>query len=371
MPLTAVFLFSGEEIKELGSRIREQENQLLAIEEQIDRLYSSLKALSRREEKLQKSLHFTEEEIRRNRIRLSETRGEIEKLRAQIEASREFIKEEQLQKSRHSRDLDKLLRKCYYEFRRKSAGNWPGALASGSRDRFYILGCVVKAPAADYVTSTEHIEKTFKETESLKMKNNELKQLKGKLVRVQEDNINKRKSQLAVLEEIRGSQEKRKREIEDMESEKENLRELIESLQYRAENLQRLRQLGQDFSSARGVLSWPVKGDVVSEFGRQKHPRLDTYIYNRGIEIDVPFSSEVRSVAPGEVVYASPFRALGNMVVIDHGNNYYTIYGTLDSINTREGREIDALEPVGKVKGSLYFELGRGSEPQDPLLWLK
>ena len=82
-------------------------------------------------------------------------------------------------------------------------------------------------------------------------------------------------------------------------------------------------------------------------------------------------SQKVKAVGAGEVVYADSFDGMSRMVVIDHGKDYYTIYGKLKKIEVEAGNEIDPMKILGYVSSEgLYFELGRGAQPENPLEWL-
>ncbi|VAX28159.1 Murein hydrolase activator EnvC [hydrothermal vent metagenome] len=132
------------------------------------------------------------------------------------------------------------------------------------------------------------------------------------------------------------------------------------------------------FSAARGKLRWPNDGKLVSRFGRQKHPRFNEMIYRKGIEITPGQGGEVRSIFGGEVVYADWFRGYGMMVMIDHGENYYSLYAHLAQLLVGVGDEVKKDHIVGEVGGTglsdgsnLYFEIRHQGKPTNPVSWLQ
>ncbi len=132
------------------------------------------------------------------------------------------------------------------------------------------------------------------------------------------------------------------------------------------------------FSAARGKLRWPNDGRLVSRFGRQKHPRFNEMIYRKGIEITPGQGGEVRSIFGGEVVYADWFRGYGMMVMIDHGENYYSLYAHLAQLLVGVGDEVKKDHIVGEVGGTglsdgsnLYFEIRHQGKPTNPVSWLQ
>ncbi|NOY83211.1 MAG: peptidoglycan DD-metalloendopeptidase family protein [Nitrospirae bacterium] len=132
------------------------------------------------------------------------------------------------------------------------------------------------------------------------------------------------------------------------------------------------------FSAARGKLRWPNDGKLVSRFGRQKHPRFNEMIYRKGIEITPGQGGEVRSIFGGEIVYADWFRGYGMMVMIDHGENYYSLYAHLAQLLVGVGDEVKKDHIVGEVGGTglsdgsnLYFEIRHQGKPTNPVSWLQ
>ena len=127
----------------------------------------------------------------------------------------------------------------------------------------------------------------------------------------------------------------------------------------------------------RGALLWPADGDLVGFFGRQKHPTFDTYVRKKGIEIAAREGSAIRAVSGGEVVYADWLRGYGLVVILDHGNNYFTFYAHASGLSVKEGETVARGAVLGKTGSSgltnrslLYFELRKGTKPVNPLRWL-
>ncbi len=127
----------------------------------------------------------------------------------------------------------------------------------------------------------------------------------------------------------------------------------------------------------RGALLWPADGDLVGVFGRQKHPTFDTYVRKKGIEIASKEGSAIRAVSGGDVVYADWLRGYGLVVIMDHGNNYFTFYAHASKLLVKEGDRVAKGAVLGETGSSglinrsiLYFELRKGTKPVNPLGWL-
>lgn len=127
----------------------------------------------------------------------------------------------------------------------------------------------------------------------------------------------------------------------------------------------------------RHSLPWPVQeGRVVGLFGKQQVPELGTWIIRQGIRVDAPAGSPVRPVKAGRVIFSGPFRSYGSVLIVDHGNAFYTIYGLLGETRRRKGDKVrpgDVLAAVGapSAEGAFYFEMRQSGDALDPLEWLQ
>ncbi len=132
------------------------------------------------------------------------------------------------------------------------------------------------------------------------------------------------------------------------------------------------------FGALRGRLLWPADGRVVGEYGPQVNPRFGTKTFRNGIDIEAVEGTAIVVVYPGHVVYTGWFRGYGNLIIVDHGNEYYTLYAHAADIKVAEGEEVRQGQAIGTVgdTGSLqgprlYFEVRYEGKPQDPAQWLR
>jgi len=132
------------------------------------------------------------------------------------------------------------------------------------------------------------------------------------------------------------------------------------------------------FSIQKGRLIPPVAGEVISRFGIKRSGDYKSFTFQSGIDIRGEQGEPVRSVFKGNIVYAEWLKGYGNMVIIDHGENYYTLYAHLNEMFRKKGDTVDTGEVIatmgdtGSLKGvCLHFELRHHGKPVDPLEWLK
>jgi septal ring factor EnvC (AmiA/AmiB activator) len=126
----------------------------------------------------------------------------------------------------------------------------------------------------------------------------------------------------------------------------------------------------------RGALEWPAAGRVAGRFG-EGSTRVGGSTVRNGIEIAATEGSPVTAVHGGTVAYAEPFSGFGNVVIIDHGRETYSLYGYLASTSVERGQGVEAGAELGRVGSApagpptLYFEIRVDGRSVDPVQWLK
>jgi murein hydrolase activator len=125
-----------------------------------------------------------------------------------------------------------------------------------------------------------------------------------------------------------------------------------------------------------GALPWPAEGVLSARFGPRAQGVAGPTVRN-GIELSLPEGLPVHAVHEGTVAYADLFTGYGTLVIVDHGDKTYSLYGHLGSAAVHKGDRVDASTTVGLAgrnpsgNPSLYFELRVDGKPVDPVQWLK
>ena len=151
-------------------------------------------------------------------------------------------------------------------------------------------------------------------------------------------------------------------------------RDRLESLIAELARAKRPVQGGLDVAAREGGLAWPVQGRLVRRFGE---PRAGGRLRWQGVMFEAPAGSEVRAVAPGVVVFSDWLRGFGMLAIVDHGDGWMTLYGSVDAIYKHRGDPVEVDEVIatvgqsgGETEVGLYFEVRHNEVPKDPLAWL-
>lgn len=227
---------------------------------------------------------------------------------------------------------------------------------------------------------------TIKEKEIFTKNKNALEQRKKEYDKLYEETsrkikslINERVQQGKFLTKVREEKKLTQGILKELSEADAQLQNLIAKIQKEIGNIKELDKLfSEDFANLKGRLPWPVAGEVVSSYGKVKHPKFNAYIINNGIEISSAGGTAVKSVAAGIVIYADWFKGYGQLVILEHGGGYSSLYGHLGEVYVKPGDKVECGFTIGEVgtagsfsgKG-LYFEIRKASIAVNPVNWLK
>lgn len=134
----------------------------------------------------------------------------------------------------------------------------------------------------------------------------------------------------------------------------------------------------KSFDRQKGQLLTPVKGEIISNFGTKRKGDYNAFTFQSGIDIKAERGAPVKNVFNGEVIFAQWLKGYGNLMIINHGNNYDTLYAHVEELYKKKGERVDTGEIIGtagdtgSMKGPcLHFEVRHHGKPVDPLKWLK
>lgn len=184
-----------------------------------------------------------------------------------------------------------------------------------------------------------------------------------------------RQRQRVLVTRLEREAERSSSRLVELEEKARRLENLLELLFSRASG----EVAGADIRQYRGVLPWPVTGPVISAYGRQRSDRFATYTMNNGIRIGTAENAPVRAIFPGTVIFSRWFRGYGNLVIVDHGNRVFSLYGNTRMSTVRQGEKVAAGQVIAtaadgeaeELAPHVYFEIRDDNRPVDPTAWIR
>lgn len=222
----------------------------------------------------------------------------------------------------------------------------------------------------------DEVDKLHGQLSLLNRKHNTLVSEKSKLQKDKQEIETEVKASRVKLVTIQDRKAEYEKDLKRLESSSAALKGLIESYEKKRSS-ERVVSSGTGFGKEKGRLTWPIAGDVMSRFGKQKHPEFDAYIFKKGIEIAAVNGKNVKAVYNGIVAYADWLQGYGLMTIIDHGNSYYSIYGHASKLFVAKGSKVKEGQVIAVAgsgnssdKDGIYFEIRQNGQAIDPLPWL-
>ncbi len=216
--------------------------------------------------------------------------------------------------------------------------------------------------------------------EQLKEDERELQALKEQTEKKQAEIRKDRLQKGRLLDSVRGEKRIHLAAIKELETASAQLQTLLNRLEREIREKAKAEVFipaGKGFGTFRGKLAFPVEGRILSTFGKNENPKFNTFTVQKGIEIEAAIGAEIRAVYDGRVLYSDWFKGYGKILIIDHGEGYYTLSGHASALLKNVGEEVRGGDGValvgdtGSLKGPcLYFEIRQRGKPLDPLEWL-
>ncbi|MFH1604696.1 MAG: peptidoglycan DD-metalloendopeptidase family protein [Pseudomonadota bacterium] len=214
-------------------------------------------------------------------------------------------------------------------------------------------------------------------------KSAELAELEARQREGRNELLSQRSERRKVLSRLAKQIRSQRREITSLRRDEARLSHLVDELAKAispdgtGRRNDKLPESGRDartFAALKGKLRLPTRGELINRFGA---PRRDSGLNWKGVFIRGASGQEVRAVAVGRVVFADWLRGFGNLMIIDHGHSYLTIYGNNEALLKQVGDSVktgDTVATVGNSGGNpdsgLYFEIRHQGKAFDPLSWV-
>ena len=357
--------------------VSEFEQRLTRINGQIKDLKSRLEAEARKETSILSSLarinlnkSIVERELAAQNVELERGRAELAAIQANIRTLRSGIERERVSMERTLVTLYKFGRVDFFQFLLRARDIETYAAES---KHLSLLARGQDEIVAGYLATLEELRAAESALES-KQADLAVMARAAKLKR-QELETEARKN-ATMVREIRQNRTTYQQTLQELSESAEELQKLMDKI---ISQEWVLPAAWVPLYERRGRLPWPIEGPVITAFGFEKNPNFNTVVMNKGVEISPgQGKSLILAVHPGKVVYADYFQGYGNLLIVDHGMTYYTLYGHCSEFLAAVGEMVRAGQPLavvgdtGSLKGEcLYFELRYKTKALDPLQWLK
>ncbi len=358
-----IFLFAQESIESTRRELEKTQEQLRTVQDKIDALDKQEKGVLNRIDAYDEKINLTKKYIRELNRAQQAKKNEIITVTSQIKSTQGQIIARQS-------DLEKLLVNYYKEERTLPVELF---LSNKSIADVYKKFIYLRIIAQDRENLIKQFRVMKQDLESQQAQliaaNLQLVQYKQKREDEQSDLKVSQSMEAKILDKVRTQ----KSQSQTMEDELKTAAAKLENLITQLEQQRRVRKLAPGthyLEIMKGKLPWPYYGTVVARFGTKQDPKYNTKIRNSGIDIQTPKGADIKAIAQGRVVYADRFMGYGNMVILDHGDGYYSLYSNLSDMSASVGANIEQGEIVGSSTAILHFELRSEGKPVDPLLWL-
>ncbi len=341
------------QIKKIEKELKNIRKTKINLEEYLDRLEFGLKDIESNINKINTKIYFIRKRIKNIEYNINTTKKEIERISNLLSEYLYLLYRNEKDKIllkmllTSSTISDFMMKERYIAILTKEAAG----LITQLRNKAYMLN-----------KEKKELEKE-KETLYVILEQKELERQKYKLM------IQAKKKTLKELSKNEAYFLKTKKELEKSSK---KVQSIIESLSKKTKEKRYSKLIKK-----KGILSWPVKGKVVSLFGKKIHPEFKTVYFSSGIDILTKEGAKVKAAADGEVVYVGSMRGLGKLIIIYHGGNIATIYAHLKDIFVKSHDVVKRGTTIGTVglspktgEPTLHFEVRVDTAPVDPLQWL-
>lgn len=371
--LFSLLLFASSSFAGDRDVIREEKN-LENVNKQIRETETLLANISKKEFSLLEEMGKVNKELKKRKNDLRKVQRELIRVNTSVIEKRRTVEKLKYEKEKTSKYLEKRL-KAMYKMRGGLA--YMTLLGSDSisdfqRSNTYLTKILDKD--REVISQLEGSIANLKaEESSLLSLKNDLKKKKADRERKRVSAQSKANVKKKVLRKIKGDKKHYKKMTKELKTAQKMLSKLIEGLRGSSSKGYK----GTGFSAMRGLLKMPVKGKIISKYGKVKHREFKTVTFNNGIEIKAKYGTLVKSVYGGTVAYTGWLRGYGDVMIVDNGGGYYTLFAYLSEMLKSKGDEVVQGDEIARVgdKGvgdepALYFEIREKGSPKDPEPWL-
>lgn len=371
--LIALLLALGLTLGGNPASAQESQQRLDQIRKDISQLQKNLGGDKQQLQRFHDELGGIEKEI----AALSRTQRQTHtELKAQQQAQRQLEDEARVLRHKLAEQRDSLSRQIRAGF---SAGrqqalklllNQSDPGVAGRTLTYY--GYFTRAQSEAVKQTRRNIEQLDNAETRLRQSRERLENLYAEQQRQSETLQRRRNERKIVLSKLNDEIASKEQRLNSLLEDEKALSELLRDLKLKQDPTPRDYN---DLTKLKGTLKWPTKGRIQNRYGQ---PRGQGRLKWQGITISGAEGQEVRSIAPGRVIFADWIRGYGLMLIVNHGNGYISLYGHNQSLFKDVGEQVAANEVVAALGNSggnndagLYFEMRHNGKPINPETWCR
>ena len=373
-----------ESIRNLEMQEQEKKNALENVQKKIEQRKRETEKLHKQEVSIDDLLKKINTQLTGTEKKLKSLETQLASLKISIQKTKENLEFQQRETEKWNRIARRELALIYKQgLHRPYRNAWLiDAISANDFTGFIRRQKYLKSTTAQKAVVFQKFKYQYQKTQELKdsleSKESEISALASAQQQTRQNYNSQKEKQSTLLGKIKERRASIEREISSLEKSAHALQSMVDTFTVQKKVIITAQEKENYMNARRGKLPWPVEGKVVSRFGRYKHDELNAYVINRGIKISRESSGVICSVENGRVLYASDFRGYGNMIIVDHGNNLYSIYGYLSRFLVAANEAVTHGQAIAELKAGgqgnnpvLYFEIRLDGKPDDPMLWLR
>jgi septal ring factor EnvC (AmiA/AmiB activator) len=377
LPIVKVW---AEENGQKKANIKAHKEKIGEVQQEIKRSKAQIEAMRQQERLLLDRLDQMELQLQWLREEQEKRRKERASLRKQIIQKRKELKELDNELAGLRTLLAERLA-ALYKFGRQAYVNLliSSRDVSGLQHQWVYLRAIAEEDSELIRSFIEKQEKEERVAKALASGEAQLSKVVARIGRQKEEMEKIKGEQVALLQNIHNQEEMYQNYVTELAAVSRELKNKIEELQNKTDKSgMGVHQLKSRFASKKGALPYPVPGKIISRFGPKKHKKFGTKIRSNGIEIATEPLSPVVAVYGGQVLYSEWVKGYGKVMIIDHGDKYYTLTAHLAEVLKEAGEIVESGETIGyagyspleRQGGRVYFEVRHLSRALNPEEWL-
>ncbi len=379
LSLIVLLLASVLYADEFSDRIAAEEAKLSALRNKLSEATAKTEQLKKSEESILSTVSKMDEELELTQRLLKALKNKEKLISEEIDKTERVMVLLEERKQERSKILNRRLREVYKKGRMHSLEILlTSKTFIDAIKRFEYLTIIAEQDKRVYNELIALKKELNLKKQFLRTNLEEIKKINVEAEREAQFLLAKKNEKNTMLESVKEQRTKQEQLTKEIEASTRRITGLIARLEKERKEREKTEGAHNYFEKVAGDIKWPCKGQVISTFGNQVNPKYGTTVKNNGIDIKAPLGTPVHSVAKGKVVYNDRFLGYGNVVLLDHGKGYYSLYAHLQEIRVNLKDVVEKDQVVGTVgdTGSLegpklHFEIRENGKPVNPVPFLK